>query len=480
MKMKTLFTLIISALLTTYANAQTWNLGGNAPTATSTLGNTTKQNLNLITDNKVRLAIKKTGQIGIGINSPTSLLHIEQTGLTDLLIKSTGAGSYLILDRAGNGYDAVTRYMQTGVPQWKSGLTVNTTGSPDYVVSNEMTGSDALTISGTTNFVNVQSGVLTLGTNGTNNLGTFYESGNNLYISTFLPSTASGATPGNIIMASTDLFNLKAGNVGVGTSDVTKAKFVVKGNVGKTTAIFGQGATGISFIQDWPGIGFNSYFASSAWKSMEAGYTAQITVDPTSGNILFYTGSNATAANQTLTQSLPLFITNDGRVIINAPGINSTLAVKKQPNTDDAASFAGTDAFSHFAYGTDETTFIRGGKATSNVIIADIGHNVGIGTTNPAYKLDVCGTVRAKEVRVETGWCDYVFAENYPLPSLSEVEHFIKTNKHLPDVTPGAVIEEEGLEIGKTSAQMIKKIEELTLYVIDLQKQVNELKNDKK
>ena len=88
--------------------------------------------------------------------------------------------------------------------------------------------------------------------------------------------------------------------------------------------------------------------------------------------------------------------------------------------------------------------------------------------------------MRAKEVRVSTGWCDYVFADDYKLPALSDVEAFIKTNKHLPEVTPGAIIESEGLEIGKTSAQMIKKIEELTLYVIALQKQVDQLSKNAK
>jgi hypothetical protein len=106
--------------------------------------------------------------------------------------------------------------------------------------------------------------------------------------------------------------------------------------------------------------------------------------------------------------------------------------------------------------------------------------NVGIGTNTPYYKLDVCGTMRAKEVRVETGWCDYVFADDYRLPSLKDVEAYIKANRHLPGVTAGSVIEKDGLELGKTSEQMIKKIEELTLYVIDLQKQVDMLKKSDK
>ena len=89
-------------------------------------------------------------------------------------------------------------------------------------------------------------------------------------------------------------------------------------------------------------------------------------------------------------------------------------------------------------------------------------------------------TIRATKVNVNAKWwSDFVFSDDYKLPSLATVEAFIKANKHLPDVTPGAIIESEGLEIGKTSAQMIKKIEELTLYIIDLQKQVNELKSQK-
>ncbi|MFN0216687.1 MAG: hypothetical protein ACKVT2_20705 [Saprospiraceae bacterium] len=98
--------------------------------------------------------------------------------------------------------------------------------------------------------------------------------------------------------------------------------------------------------------------------------------------------------------------------------------------------------------------------------------NVGIGTviSNP-YKLSVNGTIRAKEVRVETGWADYVFDENFRLRPLAEVEQFIQVNKHLPDVTSAADIQKDGLQVAKQMTEMMQKVEELTLYVIQLDKE---------
>jgi hypothetical protein len=103
--------------------------------------------------------------------------------------------------------------------------------------------------------------------------------------------------------------------------------------------------------------------------------------------------------------------------------------------------------------------------------------NVGIGTTNLPYKLCVNGAIRAKEVRVETGWADYVFEPDYTLRPLAEVEAYIRKNKHLPDVTPAADIQRDGLQVGEQMTQMMRKIEELTLYVIDLKKENSELKS---
>ncbi len=99
--------------------------------------------------------------------------------------------------------------------------------------------------------------------------------------------------------------------------------------------------------------------------------------------------------------------------------------------------------------------------------------NVGIGTTNPQNKLDVNGTIRAKEIKVESGWADFVFDEDYNLPSLEEVSSHIKENKHLPGIPSATEVAKDGVNLGEMNVKLLQKIEELTLYVI---KQQNILK----
>lgn len=101
--------------------------------------------------------------------------------------------------------------------------------------------------------------------------------------------------------------------------------------------------------------------------------------------------------------------------------------------------------------------------------------NVGIGTTNPSYKLSVNGTIQAKEVRVETGWADHVFDENYKLRSLEEVAAYIAANKHLPDVPSAKEVQTNGLQLAAINTIIMQKVEELTLYVIQQQAEIKRL-----
>jgi hypothetical protein len=480
MKLKALFTsvLVIAGLLN--ANkllAQSWNVSGNAGTNPTNefIGTTDAKDLKIRTNNAVRMTFRSTGKVGIGTSSPSALFQVQKSTLSDVLIRSTGAGAQLSVDRAANGYEAITKYMQTGVPQWKTGLTVNGTGAPDFVIANEINATDALKISSSNNFVTLPTGYLTLGTT---TASTISNSGADLKLTSHAPS---GGTPGNILLNyTTGLFS--SGNVAIGTNDASLGKFVTQGAVGNTIALFRRSSSsaGVSLIGDAPGVYFNMYY-NGGQKAMTPGYGSQIYLDKNTGIMGFgVTTTSATSSGGTLASGNALLINSLGNVGINQVNGPSTLDVTLKSGTSATASFWGTNSgfASHFCYGANEDTYIRGGKTSSNIIIADLTNNVGIGTANPVYKLDVCGTMRAKEVRVATGWCDYVFADDYKLPTLSDVEAFIKVNKHLPEVTPGAIIESEGLEIGKTSAQMIKKIEELTLYVIELQKQVDELKKN--
>ena len=103
--------------------------------------------------------------------------------------------------------------------------------------------------------------------------------------------------------------------------------------------------------------------------------------------------------------------------------------------------------------------------------------NVGIGTTEThGYKLGVNGKIAAEEVKVAyyANWPDYVFEEDYQLPSLAAVERHIKENKHLADIPSAATIKEHGFFLGDMDAKLLKKIEELTLYTIDQEKRLLE------
>lgn len=96
------------------------------------------------------------------------------------------------------------------------------------------------------------------------------------------------------------------------------------------------------------------------------------------------------------------------------------------------------------------------------------------------YTLAVSGGILTEKVRVATNgtpfWADYVFEPTFKLKSLREVEQFIKVNKHLPDVPSTADVTKDGIDLAETQAILLQKIEELTLYVIQQQKDIERLK----
>jgi hypothetical protein len=113
------------------------------------------------------------------------------------------------------------------------------------------------------------------------------------------------------------------------------------------------------------------------------------------------------------------------------------------------------------------------------MLIDEVG-NVGIGTTTPGnFKLAVNGKIWGTEVQVAltNPGPDYVFEKSYALPTLEEVKSYIDQNKHLPEVPSAKEMEANGVNVGEMNMLLLKKIEELTLYLIEQQKEINELKN---
>lgn len=104
--------------------------------------------------------------------------------------------------------------------------------------------------------------------------------------------------------------------------------------------------------------------------------------------------------------------------------------------------------------------------------------NVGIGTKDPKAKLSVNGTIISTEIKVLANisqYPDFVFSKSYNLRSLNEVEQFIEQNNHLPDI-PKADEVKEGIALGMMNTKLLQKIEELTLYTIEQQKEIEDLK----
>jgi len=193
-------------------------------------------------------------------------------------------------------------------------------------------------------------------------------------------------------------------------------------------------------------------------------------------------------------------ILNDGHVIIGTGGISNPQGWNKvlQVNGNQHAKLLVTEnsgvklgMYAHTGYnakiGTesnDNLTFTAG--YWNDVMTLTTAGNVGVGTLTPNEKLTVNGKIRAKEIKVETAnFPDYVFEDDYRLSTLTDLEKYIQIHKHLPEIPTAKQVEAAGLELGEMNKLLLKKVEELTLYMIQKDKEVidlriqNKLLNDK-
>lgn len=244
-----------------------------------------------------------------------------------------------------------------------------------------------------------------------------------------------------VASAQTNVFP-STGNVGVATSNPTALlqvgetidnqgfKVGVSGNMGNSNAeICGSLVVLGKDSSHWSDVG------AVAWNFFNNGN------NPTwSGAFLRFYGSSypgtATAMDLPVANQAAVVFQNASNGVVGSNGANIHIAPA----------------------GTVRATFLTNG-------------NVGIGTKTPSHRLSVNGTVRAKEVIVDTGWADFVFEPNYALPSLDDIETHIIKHRRLPNLPSAADVAQRGIGVGEMQTLLLQKIEELTLHLIRLEKE---------
>jgi hypothetical protein len=394
------------------------------------------------TDQQARMTIlPSSGNVGIGITSPSGLLHLKSSS-PEIWMENAGGSTFRVGAVLNSSSFSVYDHSNSAYR-----MVVNSSGSVGIGTTSP---GAKLDVNGTGNFS---------GTLGVNAL------------------TANGA-----------------GNMYGTSGGSTAARYVDMGNSGGD-AIFGQeGSTGGTIISG--SAGYDGAIRGQAGFSFSAnnGASVQMRIN-SSGNIGIGTTSPGAKLDVNGTGNF------SGTLAVNALTANGTGNMYGTSGGSTAARYvdmgnSGGDAI-FGQEGSTGGTIISGAAGYDGAIRGQAGFsfsanngasvqmrinssgNIGIGTVSPSEKLSVNGNISAKKLIVtQTGWSDYVFNKDYKLRSLSSLETFINQNKHLPEVPSAKEVEEKGISVGDNQALLLKKIEELILYVIELNKK-NEILNNR-
>jgi len=171
---------------------------------------------------------------------------------------------------------------------------------------------------------------------------------------------------------------------------------------------------------------------------------------------------------------------NEGGVIVDAD--NPYLYIKSGGLTRGSLTFNDGNenlVLQKTLFGNGHLIISGNQQAGSSIHLSENGEfNFGTGLFPNGYRMSVEGKVLATDFTTlaVANWPDYVFDKAYKLKPLGEVKKYITEHKHLPNIPSAAEMEKNGIQLGEMSKKLMEKVEELTLYVLQLQEQIDELK----
>lgn len=277
------------------------------------------------------------------------------------------------------------------------------------------------------------------------------------------------------------IFSTRGVAVGASTGDEIFGTL----QIGKEFAFYGAGISESKLIT-------NNYkwVNTDDSKRINAGCASMIKLDDNSGKIILSAADSGNTINNIEWQSMTF--TPEGKLGVGVDPVY-TLDVQGDEQVDayihsnsESNSTVWASNSSHsYGLGVDAAGegHLYGSIQKSNLMTFTTNGKILIGDTTSItgdHKLYVNGSILATEVNVAlvTNWPDYVFEEDYDLPELNDVESFIINNGHLPGIPSKIEIEENGVNLAETDALLLKKIEELTLYVLEQQKMLKNQQNE--
>ena len=444
--------------------------------------NPNSNGLDFWTNNVKRFSITQSGNVGVGVLNPTSKFQIM--GGTDVSLLNHGylmlgseTGGNLALDnneiQARNNGAFASLFLQNNGGKTQIGVSGDNNIQIDgpNIQSYFNGGSNELVLQG------IVGGKIRMGS------GIDFAT-TKLHISTGVDAGIASANSGYLLIGPSTGENLVFDN----------NEILARNNGVASTLFLARDGSKVQLGNGTEASGTKLHITSGSDVGLSDAQSGHVMIGTQAATNMVLDANEIQARNNGVAS--PIFIqSSGGNVALGAITPTSQLHM-----TGDLTMQSSTPIIQFKNAGATNIGFIQGvnddvqlgtnlGNATGNLMLRTNGANrlyinptgqISIGTSTPAtgYLLSVNGKAMVEELKVQLSqnWPDYVFADNYKRKSFDELRSYIAENKHLPNIPAAKDLEENGLELGEMQRRMMEKIEELTLYVLDLEKKISELK----